>query len=187
MAHPVWTTRAQGGTLSGMKGHGSLRDRIAGALNTAYGDGLLSESTLAHRLDVLCASHVIDPVGLLGDLTVRSSRSWLSTTVARVAAAGRRVLRERADGPGCAPRLLGLDWDGGCDELLVGRHRACQIVLDDLSVSRRHARLRFRDGRWVLQDLVSTNGTLVNGQPVGRCQLRPGDELALGDVRLLVD
>jgi hypothetical protein len=42
-----------------MKGHGSFRDRIARTLNTAYGDGLLSEHTLAQRLDVLCGSHVM--------------------------------------------------------------------------------------------------------------------------------
>ena len=60
-------------------------------------------------------------------------------------------------------------------------------MLGDLSVSRRHALLRFRDGRWILQDLESTNGTRVNGEPVGRCQLRPGDALQVGDVRLLVD
>ena len=83
--------------------------------------------------------------------------------------------------------LLALDWDGGDDDLLVGRHPSCDIVLDDLSVSRRHARLRFRDGHWVLQDLQSTNGTLVNRARVVRCQLQPGDEVHVGTVRLLVD
>jgi pilus assembly protein CpaF len=54
-------------------------------------------------------------------------------------------------------------------------------------VSRRHARLLFRDGSWVLQDLQSTNGTTVNGVPVGRCQLRPGDRLIFGTACLRVD
>ena len=83
--------------------------------------------------------------------------------------------------------LLALDWDGAEEDLLLGRHLSCDIVLGDLSVSRRHARLRFRDGHWVLQDLESTNGTSVNGARVGRCQLHPGDELRVGTVRLLVD
>ncbi|MGI8714839.1 MAG: FHA domain-containing protein [Solirubrobacteraceae bacterium] len=174
-----------------VEGHGSLRDCIARTLNTAYGDGLLSESTLAHRLDVLCASHVIDPAGLLGDLPTGPARPSLLTTVARVATDARRALLgpepAQSNRAPTARTLLALDWDGGHDELLVGRHPVCDIVLDDLSVSRRHARLRFRDGRWVLQDLESTNGTLVNGESVGRCQLRPGDEVHLGDVRLLVD
>jgi hypothetical protein len=169
-----------------MQGSGSLRDRIARTLNTAYGDGLLSEHTLAYRLDVLCGNHVIEPAGLLGDLTLRSSAA-LPTGLSRLGQYARRALRDRGREPPPAPMLLALDWDGGDDDLLVGRYRDCDIVLDDLSVSRRHARLRFRDGHWVLQDLQSKNGTLVNRAPVGRCQLHPGDEVHVGAVRLLVD
>jgi pSer/pThr/pTyr-binding forkhead associated (FHA) protein len=61
------------------------------------------------------------------------------------------------------------------------------VTLADPGVSRRHAHLRFRDGRWILQDLESTNGTTVNGVRVGRCELRPGDVIGVGDTRLLVD
>ncbi|MGO9822239.1 MAG: FHA domain-containing protein [Solirubrobacteraceae bacterium] len=80
-----------------------------------------------------------------------------------------------------APNLLALDWSGATDELLLGRGPGCDILLTDPTVSRRHARLRFRDGNWVLQDLRSTNGTLLNDTVVGRCQLRPGDRLRVGD------
>jgi pSer/pThr/pTyr-binding forkhead associated (FHA) protein len=85
------------------------------------------------------------------------------------------------------PAVLALDWDGATDAVLLGRHPACEVVLDDLTVSRRHAQLHFRDGRWVLQDLGSKNGTTVNGAPVTRCQLRPGDHLRLGEQHLVVD
>jgi pSer/pThr/pTyr-binding forkhead associated (FHA) protein len=61
------------------------------------------------------------------------------------------------------------------------------VVLVELSVSRLHARLVFRDGSWILQDLESTNGTIVNGVLVGRCALRPGDRLLLGKARLRID
>jgi hypothetical protein len=169
-----------------MQAHGSLRDRIARTLNTAYGDGLLSEHTLAHRLDVLCGSHVIEPAGLLGDLTLRSS-GGLPTRLWRLGQYARWALRDRWREPPPDPMLLALDWDGGEDELLLGRHLGCDIVLDDLSVSRRHAQLRFRDGHWVLQDLQSKNGTLINRVPVVRCQLHPGDEVRVGIVRLRVD
>jgi pilus assembly protein CpaF len=54
-------------------------------------------------------------------------------------------------------------------------------------VSRRHARLVFRDGSWVIQDLRSCNGTEVNGLVVGRCELRPGDHVVLGDEHLVID
>jgi hypothetical protein len=169
-----------------MQGHGSLRDRIARTLNTAYGDGLLSEHTLAHRLDVLCGSHVIEPAGLLGDLTLRSSAA-LPTGLSRLGQHVRWALRDRWRERPADPMLLALDWDGGDEDLLLGRHLSCDVVLDDLSVSRRHARLRFRDGHWVLQDLQSTNGTLLNRTHVVRCQLHPGDEVHVGTVRLLVD
>ena len=53
------------------------------------------------------------------------------------------------------------------------------MVVGHPSVSRRHARLSFRDGHWVLRDLDSTNGTRVNGTPVVRYRLEPGDRLSL--------
>jgi pSer/pThr/pTyr-binding forkhead associated (FHA) protein len=86
-----------------------------------------------------------------------------------------------------APLVLALDWLGGACELVLGRGRGCDVELDDNTVSRRHARLRYRDGAWVIQDLGSTNGTRVNGRRAGRCQLRPGDRVALGGLVLQVD
>ncbi|MGP0050138.1 MAG: FHA domain-containing protein [Solirubrobacteraceae bacterium] len=71
--------------------------------------------------------------------------------------------------------------------MLVGRDDGCDVVLPNVAVSRRHARLLFRDGRWIIQDLDSTNGTAVNGRWVGRCELRPGDDILLGDEHLTVD
>jgi predicted component of type VI protein secretion system len=83
--------------------------------------------------------------------------------------------------------LLALDWTGGQESLLLGRHAECDVVLSDPSVSRRHARLFFRDGSWFLQDLGSTNGTVINGVSIGRCELRPGDRLIIGNERLEID
>ena len=152
-----------------MLGAGARRHRLARTLNAAYGEGLLSDRTLAHRLDLLFASEVIDPVRLVGDLTRRVPR---------------RRQRRRSDNDAM---LLALDWSGVQEELLIGRHPACDVVVSHPTVSRRHARLLFRDGGWILQDLESTNGTRLNGQRVGRCRLQPGDELALGNQALRVD
>ena len=163
---------------------GELRHRLARTLNAAYGDGLLSEATLAHRLDLLLASSVVEPARVTGDLTFRTPGSAVSATLARARASWRRVLGWGGDDPA---RLLALDWAGGREELLVGRDLGCDIVLSDLTVSRRHVRLVFSDGTWSLRDLDSTNGTSVNGSLVKRCQLCPGDRLRLGDEILLVD
>src|SRR5258708_33831460 len=86
-----------------------------------------------------------------------------------------------------AEALLALDWSGSQDQLLIGRHPCCDVVLASPAVSRTHARLTFRDGTWILQDLGSMNGTKLNDVRVGRCQLRPGDHLVIGDERVLVD
>lgn len=67
----------------------------------------------------------------------------------------------------------------------VGRRLDNHIILDDPRVSRAHAQLRLRFGRYVLYDLGSTGGTFVNGQPVQECVLRPGDVISLAGVPLI--
>jgi len=161
---------------------GVARERLAHTLNSAYGAGLLSEQTLVLRLDALLSSTVIDPGRLVGDLTrgapprtsIRSLRERLRSWITRTPG------DERAE-------LLALDWNGGSERLLIGRHHSCDVVLSSPNVSRRHARLHFRDGTWIVRDLDSTNGTLVTGAPVGRCALRPGDRLTIGAHFLTVD
>jgi DNA-binding Lrp family transcriptional regulator len=167
---------------------GASRQQIARALNAAYGDGLLSEETLHHRLDQLLGARVIDPFRLIGDLHPRrSGYGWRVRLVAATRWATRTVTDTFSNEVSEPPVLLALDWTGAQSELLVGRHHECDVTLGGPGVSRRHARLRFRDGNWILQDLESTNGTSVNGVRVGRCAVRPGDLLVLGDQRLLID
>jgi hypothetical protein len=169
-------------------GPGAHRHRLARTLNAAYAEGLLSERTLAHRLDALFAEGLIDPARLVGDLTRRGSRSPLRRTVPLALSSLRQRRRARAGGGSEGPGiLLALDWTGGCEELVIGRHPSCDLVVADETVSRRHAQLIFRDGNWIVQDLDSTNGTRLNGEYVGRCRLRPGDQLGLGNQRLQVD
>jgi hypothetical protein len=160
-----------------MPAAGALRHRLARTLNAAYGDGLLSEGTFVYRLDLLLRSPVVDPVSVVGDLTFRR-HPHAADTVRRLT----RLWRSSADAP-----VLALDWSGAQTELLVGRHDGCDIVLRDPTVSRRHALLRFRDGGWVVRDLESTNGTTVNGSPVVRCRLLPGDHLAFAEESFVVD
>ena len=65
---------------------------------------------------------------------------------------------------------------------LIGRSRECDVVLADANVSRRHAEIRpGAAGTWMISDLGSTNGVLVNGHRIGALEsLRPGDRIALG-------
>lgn len=67
----------------------------------------------------------------------------------------------------------------------LGRRLDNDIVLDDPRVSRHHAQIRQRYGKWVLYDLNSRAGTQVNDQPVAECVLRPGDVIALAGATLI--
>lgn len=71
------------------------------------------------------------------------------------------------------------------ESLVIGRVRG-DLRLDDALVSGAHCRIVQRAGRVVLQDLGSTNGTMVDGRPVQDVVLRPGSEIVVGNTRLLV-
>lgn len=64
--------------------------------------------------------------------------------------------------------------------IVMGRHEGCDIVLNDSSVSRHHARLELHRGRYTIEDLGSTNGTMVNGIKIGTKVLEPGDTVIIG-------
>ncbi len=167
---------------------GKSRREIARTLNTAYANGLLSEDTFLHRVDQLLAANVIDPARLVGDLNLRGRRSpWIARAAGAMTRSIERITGAADAAPPPPPTLLALDWTGAQSELLIGRHLDCDVVLSDMAISRRHARLRFRDGRWILQDLESTNGTSVNGVRVGRSVLVAGDVISIGTQRLTID
>jgi len=65
-------------------------------------------------------------------------------------------------------------------EMVIGRSRGCDILLEQDSASRRHAVIRFSAGCYQVQDMGSTNGTCVNDESVSDCRLNDGDELRLG-------
>src|SRR5262245_19521066 len=67
----------------------------------------------------------------------------------------------------------------------LGRSRDCDLVLHDEHASRHHAQVRCQDGRWLLRDLVTRNGTWVDGVRVaGEVELPDGCEIAIADMRL---
>jgi pSer/pThr/pTyr-binding forkhead associated (FHA) protein len=62
------------------------------------------------------------------------------------------------------------------------------VLEDDVKVSRRHARIDLdADGKFTVYDLDSTNGTRVNGKKIDNCALKTGDEIRVGDSRLLFE
>ncbi|HMP58848.1 MAG TPA: FHA domain-containing protein [Gemmatales bacterium] len=88
---------------------------------------------------------------------------------------------------GVSPQLEGKHWESD-QQLRVGRFENLEIVLNDPSISRKHAEIVASEQGWVLRDLGSTNGTFLNGIRVGRSdrRLRQRDVVQFGNLVLVV-
>jgi pSer/pThr/pTyr-binding forkhead associated (FHA) protein len=64
--------------------------------------------------------------------------------------------------------------------MTIGRDHTCELILDNLSVSRRHARLSWDRGEFFIDDLGSANGTRLNAKSVKRAPVGPRDRIGLG-------
>jgi two-component system, cell cycle response regulator len=72
------------------------------------------------------------------------------------------------------------------DETVLGRGRESDVRIDDVGISRRHARVVRTEGRgYAIEDLGSTNGIFVNGRTVERAELASGDRVQIGPTILL--
>ncbi len=70
-------------------------------------------------------------------------------------------------------------------EVTSGRGPDSDIFLDDVTVSRKHAVFSFEDGRFVVRDVGSLNGTYVNRERVDEAELHDRDEVQIGKFRLV--
>ena len=105
----------------------------------------------------------------------------MSGLSARLAAAWRAPRLPRLTLPG-DPRDSGVP-----SRFTIGREPWCDLVIPDLTVSRRHADLMRADGRWLLRDLGSTNGTRRNGWRISSpVPVQAGDQLTFGLVTFVV-
>jgi len=75
------------------------------------------------------------------------------------------------------------------DSVVIGKKRdEADVIIDNSSISRIHARIYYADGEYMLEDLNSTNGTFKNGlrlKPYEKRKLICGDEIKLGSVALM--
>jgi hypothetical protein len=108
-----------------------------------------------------------------------SGRTMIYSTAERVAEPLEERARVRQDSA-----LLVLDGKRlivGPAGATIGRSRQCDVALTDPNVSRRHAEIRPRGGSWVLTDLGSTNGVILNGRRIDAPQVvKAGDEIEIG-------
>jgi pSer/pThr/pTyr-binding forkhead associated (FHA) protein len=73
------------------------------------------------------------------------------------------------------------------DWLVIGRGRGADVVLAEPTISRAHAAIGFEEDAFFVQDLGSTNGTLVNGTRGERSPLKDGDEIQMGKLILRIN
>jgi hypothetical protein len=158
------------------------RERVARLLRDGSVDGRLSLGTFSERiersfsarnreqLDQLVAD--VRPPGRPRRALLRAV-AWYSRLAGDLRAAWERPRVPVLALPSSAGRCL-----------VLGRSRECDCVLSEPSVSRRHAELRHENGRWLLHDLGSRNGTRVNGvRLLEEMEVGPGDRVSFGEAR----
>ncbi len=138
--------------------------------------------TLAHQPEVLILP---DPDIKPRSISVTTESVSSTDTLATPVTAPLRA--EQAAPPPNAFLILEGDRTVSLHQPIVslGRRLDNHVILDDPRVSRAHAQIRLRFGRYVLYDLGSTGGTSVNGQRVQECILRPGDVISLAGVSVI--
>ena len=89
------------------------------------------------------------------------------------------------------PRLVcvsanfaGEDWELSKAVMVIGRTDDNDVVINHRSISRHHSRITCENGRYTILDLQSANGVRINGEEYGKVELRQGDLVDLGHVRL---
>jgi FHA domain-containing protein/uncharacterized protein DUF1707 len=144
------------------------RDRAAGLLRTRCAEGYLSLETLEERLELVLGARTSGELHVaIADLTEIRRARW------RLGLGGGAHARVRLRLPSSGT-------------IVVGRSRRCDVRLAEATISRRHVELRSLDDGWLAVDLGSTNGTWLLGRRVGRMRVRPGDELVLGELAVVL-
>ena len=69
---------------------------------------------------------------------------------------------------------------------VAGREAGCDILIENIGISRQHCRLLWEDGRFKVEDMGSSNGTILNGEKIpAAAEVKDGDEIKIGKYRLL--
>jgi Inner membrane component of T3SS, cytoplasmic domain/Domain of unknown function (DUF1707) len=186
------------------------RDEAVSELGERFAEGRLSQDTFMHRMDeALGARDRRQLDGLFTDLPRRRSglgalsslraeirerarrgREMLAAEIETLSGAAREGFGARPGSrsrPARRPAALSFPCPAPGIRYTIGRDSACDLLIEDLSVSRWHARLEHTAGRWLLTDLGSTNGTRLNGWRVRDAVLvQAGDRLAFGSAVFVI-
>lgn len=83
-----------------------------------------------------------------------------------------------------APKLIRLKAISHAKPITIGRGEEADITINDPVCSRVHAAIRYWDDIFVVRDMGSKNGTLLNGKKIDVAKLNPGDTLTIGNTDL---
>jgi FHA domain/Domain of unknown function (DUF1707) len=180
----------------------SERDNAVGELGERFAEGRLSQDTFLHRVDEAYGARDRRQLDrLFTDLPRRAGPRGLSALRAVREAVREAVVdpirraapplppAQHKPAPSQPPRALFFPPAGSgiATSFTIGRDGACDLLIEDTSVSRWHARLVREDGCWLLSDTGSTNGTRVNGWRVRQPVLvQPGDYVSFGSAVFVV-
>lgn len=114
--------------------------------------------------------------------TMMISSEELASKVATAAAGEKRVVKGTPKLVGRSEVVAGRIIELAKSKTTVGRQEGNDIVIEDGTVSARHAQVVSEDGVWRVVNLISTNGTSVNGNTAIVSYLGPGDVVAFGRV-----
>lgn len=78
----------------------------------------------------------------------------------------------------------GLELSVDRERMVIGRGRRADLALAEATISRAHAAIGFEGGAFYVEDLGSTNGTLVNGARITRQTLKRDDQIQMGKLRI---
>jgi len=70
-------------------------------------------------------------------------------------------------------------------KIVIGRSPSNEVILKETKVSRKHAEIQMTAGKYILLDLESSNGTYVGGKKITEYILQPGDEIVIGNTRMI--
>jgi len=159
-----------------MRASDQLRERTVSRLGAGYSAGLLGFDTLCRRVDRAYGARTVEQLrALVRDLP--DPTGWAQGVGRHL-----RSLTGRAERVEPAqPLLLTPPRAGVGAAFVLGREPECDLLVDDATVSRRHAALRLDEEGWAITDLGSRNGTWINGWRVhDEGRLNRGDAVQLG-------
>lgn len=171
------------------------RDDAVARLRERFAVGQLSQDTFVHRMGAALAARDRGQLDeLFADLPSPGRGTAVRARVSRRVAAVLADLREAAAasarrmGTPLRPPLPPLKFPAGSQlRFIIGRDPGCDLVIPDMSVSRRHAGLHRCVWGWLLTDFGSTNGTRLNGWRVREpVPVGPGDQVSFGAVTFVL-